>query len=129
MAQSLAEDNDDVGNEIVAIAFDRGTFDLPRFDRKLDLAGIRYVMSHPLRIQGIHHLTDSKIMQMLWPLILFMLGKENRKRLVGHKNSQAAWLADFADYGLTTKELPVQMGGSLRFDLTAWLDDRRERGL
>lgn len=114
---------------MVIIAFDVGSYELANDNRKASSGTVRLLRSTPVRFVSIHHITNSKIIKMVWPVVMFLFGKNLRKRVVKHSSDRKRWLEEFAKYGFAKEDLPEVMTGSLQFDYAEWLKEREEQGL
>lgn len=115
---------------VVLVVFEQG-FQLKKYDRKLDKLLVHHSKHvFPVRWVGFHYCFDSKLNELLLPLGLMMLGKTMRARFQLHPGSRLdSRFEALRDFGLEREHLPQLMGGTLEFDGTAWIEQRRAQGL
>ena len=127
--EALREDPTSRSKGVVVIAYDVGsTFDMASSSRKLDMGAARLARAVPTRFVAMHHITDSTILRMIWPFVMFVLGRGYRQRVVDHNHEAPEWLKGFEHYGISTEDIPQAMGGSLEFNFRAWLNERKDAG-
>ena len=127
--EALREDPTSRSKGVVVIAYDVGsTFDMASSSRKLDMGAARLARAVPTRFVAMHHITDSTILRMIWPFVMFVLGRGYRQRVVDHNHEAPEWLKGFENYGISTEDIPQAMGGSLEFNFRAWLNERKDAG-
>jgi hypothetical protein len=118
-------------NGIVVIAgHPRRPTTLADQDRKLDSILLRNVRNAiPIKIVAVHHFTNAKLLEYLVPVLIAFFGPTMRKRYVPHAGTEWKFLEELQKYGIDGGVLPLNMGGKLDFNYSAWLEDRRSRGL
>jgi len=80
----------------------------------------------PLRIGGFHACASPLPMLLVLKPILFALkDKESRSRTVFHDGTESEIIAALSEYGINKDMLPTEMGGSLVFRQSEWIDNRR----
>jgi len=126
------EDEDVQKNGVVILGYSEGSIDIRDYDRKLNKVNFELVSRIlPVRVVALHHFFDSKIMELILPLLLFLMGGELRLRYEQH--SIARWDADrflenLEKFGITAEMLPIWMkGGTIDFDSEQWLGMRRTK--
>jgi hypothetical protein len=129
--QVALEDDSVQKNGIVIIAgHPRRPTTLAEQDRKLDSILLRYVRNAiPIKIVAVHHFTSAKLLEYLVPVLIAFIGPTMRKRYVPHAGTEWKFLEELQKYGIDGSILPLNMGGKLDFNYSAWLEDRRSRGL
>eukprot|EP00542_Grammatophora_oceanica_P011519 CAMPEP_0194040628 /NCGR_PEP_ID=MMETSP0009_2-20130614/12595_1 /TAXON_ID=210454 /ORGANISM="Grammatophora oceanica, Strain CCMP 410" /LENGTH=80 /DNA_ID=CAMNT_0038683821 /DNA_START=1 /DNA_END=243 /DNA_ORIENTATION=- len=80
-----------------------------------------------MRLVCLHHITNDWFIKTMMPFVMFMLGRSVRHRSVFHDPKHV--VEDLNEYGITQKEIPQQMGGTLEFDFDSWLEERRAQRL
>jgi hypothetical protein len=98
-------------------------------DRKLD-AQCSNLVRHalPVRVVSIHHYVSfGKLIELLVPFVLSMIGPSLRQRYKMYSGDAASYVAALGDHGITTDELPIDMGGTNDFDYGAWIRDELNR--
>ena len=129
--QVAIEDDIVQKNGIVIIAgHPRRPTTLADQDRKLDsilLRNMRYAI--PIKLVAFHHVTSAKLLEYLVPVLIAFIGPTMRKRYVPHAGSEWKFLKELQEYGINGGILPLNMGGKLDFNYSAWLEYRRSRGL
>jgi hypothetical protein len=106
-------------NGVVIIMFDDGPISFSDFDRRLDKLLVEMLeRGLPIRVQGMHHLFDNRITEVILPLLLHTLGRNYRSRYrlyPGRK--KGGRIRELGSYGIPEKALPVDMGGTVQVDL------------
>ena len=129
MLEALREIPESRSKGVVVIAYDMGSFDMAKASRKVDTGAVRMAKGIPSRLSALHHVADSRLLRMIWPFVMFVMGRKNRQRVVDHNPRKDGWLQGFGDYGISIDNLPKVMGGTLEFNQKEWLDARRAKGL
>jgi hypothetical protein len=83
----------------------------------------------PLRLSGIHLCHPSTFLMLVLPVFKFLMGKRMRNRLQVHSGSKEKVLKHIAMYGLSKESIPEELGGNVRLDYQAWLEQRRAADL
>lgn len=65
------------------------------------------------------------ILRIVKPILRGLIGKEMRSRLIFHDVPESEIVESVAAYGITKDVLPVEMGGTFRFNLSEWISNRR----
>jgi hypothetical protein len=61
--------------------------------------------------------------------LIAFIGPILRKSYVPHAGTEWKFLEELQKYDIDGDILPLNMGGKLDFNYSAWLEDRRSRGL
>ena len=132
--QTISEDPTCTSKGVVGIAFDVGSYEMVNHNRKANSGAVRLVKAVPVRFVAVHFVTNSRIIKLVWPVIMFLFGKHLRNRVVDHSSRSIHWIEEFENYGFSKEDLPEAMCGSLKFDYADWVkkreeEERKEKGL
>jgi hypothetical protein len=100
-------------------------------DRKLDSIILKHVRNAlPVRVVGVHHYLDNRLLQTFVPVLLPLLGANMRARYRYHmEHSSEEWLMELSRYGIPAHCLPTDIGGTLEFSYDDWLQARQVQKL
>lgn len=112
-------------NGLVALGL--STLTAMEYDRVLDRRLIGLLRTAlPVRIVAVHHVVRSKFLEVILPVLLWMMGSNFRSRYVRHTGLDVEVIEKLEKYGLPENKLPKEIGGSLNFDFQAWITTQRK---
>jgi hypothetical protein len=98
-------------------------------DRKLDslcATHLRYAL--PVRVVSIHHYVSyGKLMKLLVPFILSVIGPSLRQRYKLHTGDADSYVTALQKCGISADVLPAGMGGKHDFNYSSWVEDQLRR--
>ena len=68
-------------------------------------------------------------MPFLLQILSAVMDKESRARMLFHTVPENELFSVLSEYGLQQDMLPTDMGGSLEFDMSEWIENRRANEL
>jgi CRAL/TRIO domain len=83
----------------------------------------------PLRISAIHGTHVPYVYGCVIALVMVFLGERLRKRIIVHNGTNEEVIAALELYGISIEDIPIDMGGLLKLDISTWLENRRAVGL
>jgi hypothetical protein len=129
VAHAALEDEMTQRRGIVILVYPHGA-KISQMDRALIRMHVDSIKSClPLRLSGIHLCHPPTFLILVLPVFKFFMGKRMRNRLQVHSGSKEKVLKHIAMYGLSKESIPEELGGNVRLDYQAWLEQRRAADL
>ena len=82
----------------------------------------------PLRISCISICHPPSFFRVIWPIVRVFLGSRLRKRVNVFCGSDEAVVKKIEGFGLTKDQIPELIGGNLKLENKAWLEERQRHG-
>lgn len=126
MIEVTSKENDDIGSNYVHIVWDKNSTVLD-YDRDVSESSARYEMtSWPVRVSCYHICGSSRFkFAIIKPIFFFLTDKRARCRTIFHDVPEEKLIETLSEYGILGSMLPAEMGGSLNFEQSEWIEHRR----
>lgn len=126
MIEVASQENKDINsNTVQMVRFKDMT--ILDYDKKIyDRMYYFEASAWPLRKCSFHVCCpESYVLRVLKPILFAAAVKESRARTLIHTVPESELLSVLSEYGIQKDMLPTEMGGSLEFDQSEWIANRR----
>jgi len=125
VVEVASQENTDVSSNIVQVVWMKHMTILD-YDKIYDRITYFETSAWPLRRCSNHVCCpESYTIRILKPILFAVSDKENRARTLFHAVPESKLFSVLSEYGILQDMMPTAMGGSLQFDHSEWIENRR----